>query len=63
MGKDRECGQISAFDFAMVRQAFRQSVWEQGIAEGRWPDHAKRLFQQLTDEDPDDDMIGHIIAR
>ncbi|MES0041916.1 hypothetical protein [Mesorhizobium sp. M0091] len=63
MGKDRERGQISAFDFAVVRQAFQQSVWEQGIAEGRWPDHAKRLFQQLTDEGADDDMIGHIIAR
>ena len=63
MGKNHDCGQISAFDFDVVREAFRHSVCEEHIAEARWTEHARRLFQELTDEEPDDDMISHVIAR
>jgi hypothetical protein len=63
MATDHECGQISAFDFDIVREAFRQSVSERKIAEVRSPDYARQLFQELSDEEADDSIISHIIAR
>lgn len=59
-GTDRH---ISAFDFDIVREAFRKSVRELNMAEEHWAAHAKSLFQDFTGTEPDEAMVNHIIGR
>jgi hypothetical protein len=54
---------VSAFDFDIVREAFRKSVRELNLAEEHWAAHAKSLFQDFTGSEPDDTMVNHIIGR
>jgi hypothetical protein len=63
MGTDHEVEQISVFEFDVAREAFGASIPEQNIAEVHWASHARHLFQELVDRDPDDRMISRIIGR
>ncbi|WP_246800621.1 hypothetical protein [Mesorhizobium amorphae] len=50
-----EC-RVSAFDFDILRSAFKKSVSEERIPEDRWRGHAMTLVRELTgldDVDPD----------
>ncbi|WP_044548622.1 hypothetical protein [Mesorhizobium japonicum] len=63
MDQDHEGGHCSAFDFDIIREAFRKSVRELDLAEELWAAHAKSLFQDFTGREPDETMINHIIRR
>lgn len=63
MAKDHDCGQISAFEFDVVRKAFRTSVREMNLAENQWAEHARSLCRHMTDDEPDQSIIGHIVGR
>jgi hypothetical protein len=54
---------VSAFEFDVVREAFRRSVKETNLAEAQWADHAKRLLREMCDGEPDEDLIERIIGR
>lgn len=55
---------ISAYDFDIVRSAFRLSVAEGRIGERHWIQHARDLLRELTGhEDADEAIINRIIGR
>lgn len=63
MDQSHEDGPISAFEFDIVREAFRRSIVETKLAEKHWAEHAKNLLQQMADCEPDQSMIDRIIGR
>ncbi|QND60406.1 hypothetical protein [Mesorhizobium huakuii] len=63
MGEDGESTGLSAFEFDILREAFRKSVTEMKVAQEYWPDHARRLYQEMADGEPDDSLIARIIGR
>lgn len=63
MEHDGEGTGLSAFEFDILREAFRKSVAEMNVAEGDWSEHAKRLFRDMSDGEPDEQMIARIISR
>jgi len=55
---------VSAFDFHILRSAFKASVAELLIPEAKWAEHAKELVRDLTDNDHvDSGMIEWIIRK
>ncbi|WP_027062644.1 hypothetical protein [Mesorhizobium loti] len=60
---DVEGAGFSAFEFDILREAFRKSVTEMRIAEEHWPEHARRLYQEMSEGEPDEQMIARIIGR
>ena len=60
--KEREHRHVSAFELDIVREAFRKLVGETNIAEEHWATHARRLFQEMGDGEPDETMINWIIG-
>jgi hypothetical protein len=55
---------ISAYDFDIVRNAFRLSVAEGLIAESHWIQHVRDLVRELTGhEDVDDSIVDRIVGR
>jgi len=63
VGTDHDVGRVSAFAFDIVREAFGKSVRETKLAEEHWAEHAKSLLQQMTDCEPDEEIVNRIIGR
>ncbi|QKC83295.1 hypothetical protein [Mesorhizobium sp. NZP2077] len=63
MDQDHGNRHISAFDFDIVRNAFRKSVIELNMAEEHWAKHARLLLKDFTDCEPDETIINRIIGR
>jgi hypothetical protein len=60
---DGEGAGLSAFEFDILREAFRKSVKEMNIGKDHWADHARRLYREMSDGEPDESMISRIIGR
>ncbi|RVA25094.1 hypothetical protein EN935_24950 [Mesorhizobium sp. M7D.F.Ca.US.004.03.1.1] len=60
---DGEGAGPSAFEFDILREAFRKSVTELKIGEQHWPEQARKLYRAMADGEPDDNMIAWIISR
>lgn len=55
---------VSAFDFHILRSAFKASVAELSLPEAKWAEHAKAMVRDLTDNAHiDSDMIEWIIRK
>ncbi|WP_156388972.1 hypothetical protein [Mesorhizobium sp. Root695] len=61
--EDGEGAGLSAFEFDILREAFRKSVTELKIAEHHWPEQARELYRAMADGEPDENLIARIISR
>ena len=62
--KDRESGKVSAFDFDILRRAYRALVGDLKLDEALARQHARRLVLDLTGVvEIDEDIISRMIHR
>ena len=64
VGQAEECDTVSAFDFDVIRRAFKTWVREENVPEHRWRDGAAQMVRSMTGQDEfDPEMLEWIVRK
>ena len=64
MAQSEKCDSVSAFDYDVIRRAFKSWVAEENAPEHRWRDEAAQMIRTMTGQDEfDPDMLEWIVRK